>query len=53
MSVTVAGLGGNAMDLEAGDLRAAEHLHRRQVSEEQWRKFEGTRPRSSRRLGLI
>jgi len=41
MSLTVAGLGGDDLDLEDGDLRAAEQLHRRQVSEEQLRKFEG------------
>ena len=41
MSLTVAGLAGDDLDLEDGDLRAAEQLHRRQVSEEQLRKFEG------------
>ena len=41
MSLTVAGLGGDDLDLEDGDLRAAEQLHRRQISEEQLRKFEG------------
>ena len=41
MAITVAGLGGDDLDLEDGDLRAAEQLHRRRVSEEQLRKFEG------------
>jgi GTP cyclohydrolase I len=41
MSLTVAGLTGDDLDLEDRALRAAEQLHRRQVSEEQLRKFEG------------
>ena len=41
MAIPVAGLAGDDLDLGDGDLRAAEDLHRRQVSEEQLRKFEG------------
>ena len=41
MAITVGGLGGDGLDLEDGDLRAAEQLHRRQISEEQLRKLEG------------
>jgi len=37
----VGGLAGDSLDLEDGDLRAAEQLHQRQISEEQLRKFEG------------
>jgi GTP cyclohydrolase I len=40
MSMTVAGLTSDAPDLEDPGLQAAEQLHRRQVSEEQLRKFE-------------
>jgi GTP cyclohydrolase I len=41
MSLTVAGLAGDGLDLEDGDVLAAEQLHLRQISEEQMRKFEG------------
>lgn len=41
MPKTIAGLAGDDLDMESEDLRAAEQLHRRQVSEEQLRKFEG------------
>ena len=41
MAITVGGLGGDSLDLDDDDLRAAEQLHRRQISEEQLRKFEG------------
>jgi GTP cyclohydrolase I len=41
MRSTVAGLVGDDLDLDDGDLCAVEHLHHRQVSEEQLRKFEG------------
>jgi GTP cyclohydrolase I len=41
MSLSAAGLAGDDLVLEDGDLRAAEQLHRRQISEEQLRKFEG------------
>jgi GTP cyclohydrolase I len=39
--LTVGGLAGDGLELEDDDLRAAEQLHRRQISEEQLRKFEG------------
>lgn len=38
MPIPVAGLAGDDLELGAGDLRAVEQLHRRQVSEEQLRK---------------
>lgn len=41
MSATVAGLGGDDPELGNGELSAAEQLHRRHVSDEQMRKFEG------------
>src|SRR6516225_5813221 len=41
MAITVGGLAGDSLDLEDGGLLAAEQLHRRQISEEQLRKFEG------------
>ncbi len=41
MPIPVAGVAGDELELEDGELQAAEHLHRRQVSEEQLRKFEG------------
>ena len=41
MAITVGGLAGDSLDLDDGDLRAAEQLHRRQISDEQLRKFEG------------
>src|SRR6516164_10742502 len=37
----VGGLAGDSLGLEDSDLLAAEQLHRRQISEEQLRKFEG------------
>jgi GTP cyclohydrolase I len=39
--LTVGGLAGDGLELEDDDLRAAEQLHRRQISDEQLRKFEG------------
>jgi GTP cyclohydrolase I len=41
MPIPVAGVAGDDLDLGDGELQAAEQLHRRQVSEEQLRKFEG------------
>lgn len=48
----VAGLGGDDLDLGDGELQAAEQLHRRQVSEEQLRKFEGYAAEIFTALGL-
>jgi len=39
--LTVGGLAGDGLELDDDDLLAAEKLHRRQISEEQLRKFEG------------
>src|SRR5437773_1001014 len=52
MPTTVAGLAGEVLDLEGRDLEAAEQLHRRQVSEEQLRKFEGYTAEIFTALGL-
>lgn len=41
MRTTIAGLAGDDLDMESEDLCAAEQLQRRQISEEQLRKFEG------------
>lgn len=41
MPATVAGLGGDDLELGNGELCAAEQLHRRHVSDEQMRKVEG------------
>jgi GTP cyclohydrolase I len=41
MPIPAAGLAGDGLDLGDGELQAAEQLQRRQVSEEQLRKFEG------------
>jgi GTP cyclohydrolase IA len=41
MPIPVAGVAGDDLELGDGELQAAEHLHRRQVSDEQLRKFEG------------
>lgn len=41
MSIPIAGVAGDDLDLGDSELQAAEQLHRRQVLEEQLRKFEG------------
>ena len=51
MPLPVAGLAGDDLDLD-GDLRAAEQLHRRQIADEQLRKFEGYAAEIFTALGL-
>lgn len=52
MPIPVAGVAGDDLDLADGDIRAAEQLCRRQVSEEQLRKFEGYAAEIFAALGL-